>query len=119
MVNVAVLVGRLTKDPQVNVTPNNKKVLNFTLAVNRDKENTDFINCVAWERTAELIGQYTHKGSQLGISGKIQTRTRKDKDDRTIYITEVWVNDIMFLDSKKEETQYENPIDVKTDNLPF
>ena len=119
MINTVILVGRLTKEPQVGVTSSNKKVLNFTLAVSRDKENTDFINCVAWEKTADLIAQYTHKGSQLGVVGRIQTRSRKDKDDKTIFITEVWVNDITFLESKKAEEPKGEALDLTEDMLPF
>ena len=63
MINRVILIGRLTKAPELKSTPNGKSVVNFTLAVQRDKETSDFINCIAWSKTAEILAQYTSKGS--------------------------------------------------------
>ena len=122
MINSVTLIGRLTKDPQMGVAGEHK-VLNFTLAVQRDKENADFIRCTAWDKTAELIAQYTHKGSQLGVSGKLQARTYQYPNDpsKKVYTMDVRVNDIMFLDGKREEEQKpELPtLEITGDDLPF
>lgn len=121
MINSVTLVGRLTKDPQLGMAGDHKK-LNFTLAVQRDRENADFISCTAWDKTAELIAQYTHKGSQIGVSGRLQAYNYQDPKDpsRKVYAIAVRVNDIMFLDSRKEEARSEAPtIEVPNDDLPF
>ena len=125
MLNKAILIGRLTKDPELMQSKNGKKVIQFTLAVNRDKDNSDFIACVAWEKTAELIAQYFKKGSQLAVEGEIRTRSYDDKavPNRKVYVTEVLVKSITFLESKKAEPQQQpqtyddNPWD--NPELPF
>src|SRR5690625_600612 len=95
MMNRAVLVGRLTRDPDLRYTPNGVAVANFTLAVNRSFTNqqgerdADFINCVTWRRQAENLTQYMKKGGQVGVDGRIQTRTYEDQDGKTVYVTEV------------------------------
>lgn len=125
MLNKAILIGRLTKDPELMQSKNGKKVIQFTLAVNRDKDNSDFIACVAWEKTAELIAQYFKKGSQLAVEGEIRTRSYDDKavPNRKVYVTEVLVKSITFLESKKAEPQQQTQTydDNPWDNpeLPF
>src|SRR5690625_6896750 len=91
---------------------NGKAVGNFTLAVNRPFRNqqtndfdADFINCVAWGKQAENSAQYMKKGSQVGVDGRIQTRTYDDKDGKTVYVTEVVADNIQFLESRKENDQ--------------
>ena len=82
MINRIILVGRLTRDPELRSTQSGKSVVSFTLAVDRRKSRdadpnmptADFISCVAWNQTAELMSRYTHKGSQIGVEGRIQTR---------------------------------------------
>lgn len=106
--NKSLLIGRITKDPELKTTPSGVSVCNFTLAVNRRFKNadgeyeTDFISCVAWRNQAELICKYFEKGSQIGIVGNIQTRNY-EKDGHRIYITEVAVDEIDFVGSKKQE----------------
>jgi single-strand DNA-binding protein len=119
------LIGRLTKNIEIKMTPSQKKVAQFTLAVYRTKEEADFISCVAWEKTAELLETYTSKGSQVGITGSIRTRSYDDPCvvNRKVYVTEVLVSSIYLLDSKKKDGQeayqptYE-PV-VTSDDLPF
>ena len=82
MINRVILVGRLTRDPELRSTQSGRSVVSFTLTVDRRKSRdadpnmptADFISCVAWSQTAELLSQYTHKGSQIGVEGRIQTR---------------------------------------------
>ena len=104
MINRVVLVGRLTKEPELRTTPSGAKVCQYTLAVNRNKQETDFINCVAWDKVAELLERYTHKGYQMGVEGRIQTRNYDDKKKKKVYITEVLVNSISFLDKLEQNT---------------
>lgn len=98
------LVGRMTKDIVLKEYDKNKKetglIGRFTMAVNRNKEHTDFISCVCFDGTAEVIDQYMKKGSLIGISGSIQTGSYKNKDGNTIYTTEVLVSRIDFCESK-------------------
>ncbi|MBO4578727.1 MAG: single-stranded DNA-binding protein [Clostridiales bacterium] len=103
--NKVLLVGRLTKDPEVKATTSQVKVCNFTIAVDRKfKDNNgnkqaDFINCVAWRQTAEFIGKYFTRGQRIGIVGCIQTRTYDDNNGQRHYITEVLAEDVEFVDS--------------------
>ena len=109
--NKAILIGRLTKDPELRYTQNEKAVSNFTVAVNRQftKENgereADFINIVVWNKQAENTKQYLSKGSQVAIEGSMQTRSYKDDNDKTIYVTEVIASSVQFLDNKKSDQQ--------------
>lgn len=129
MINRAILIGRLTKDIELRATPNGKATCSFTLAVQRNKEQADFIPCVAWEKTAELLNDYTHKGSQIGAEGRIQTRSY-ESNGRTVYVTEVVVTEINLLDKKGEATREPERIpeypaekpkypDITADDLPF
>src|SRR5690625_3153786 len=156
MLNRVVLVGRLTKDPDLRYTPKGVAVTNFTIAVNRPFQNketgkneADFINCVAWRRPAENLANYMKKGSQIGVDGRLQTRTYEDKDGKTVFVTEVVADSVQFLESrngsgkpnnfqpsgntgKSEVDAYHNelgindpfkndgePIDISSDDLPF
>ena len=129
MVNNVVLVGRLTKDISVRLTPTGKKVSSFTLAVDRRKSQdpnqptADFINCVAWEKGAEILEKFTHKGSQIAVQGAIQTRNYQDPiyTDRTVYVTEVLVNNVTLLGSKEQTTEVAPVEDftIDMDDLPF
>lgn len=109
MINRFIANGRITKQPELRYTNNHVAVIGFTLAVTRNFKNneenydSDFINCVAFRNTAELINNYVKKGDLIGIEGSIQTRNYKDKDDKTIYVTEVIVEKIDFLQQKKED----------------
>ena len=115
--NQVCLIGRMTKDAQVTEYGKGKDaglVARFTLAVDRSsKDDTaDFISCVAFGKTAELIDTYLVKGSKIGVSGSIQTGKYEDKEGNTRYTTDVIVTRIDFCDSKKskdDEEEEENP----------
>lgn len=105
--NSAVLVGRVTKDIEVRKTQSGKSVAQFTLAVNRRGKDAgaDFINCVAWEKAADVLAQYGHKGDRIGIVGRIATRSYDDKNTgKKTFVTEIMVDQFEFLsEAKKEE----------------
>ena len=98
-------IGRLVRDPNVKYTQNGKAYVSFTLAIDRRKsgdgnQRADFIQCVAWEKTAEVISQYCTKGKKIAVEGRIQTRSYDAKDGTKRYVTEVVVNGMEFCDSK-------------------
>lgn len=114
--NKVVLIGRLTKDPDLKFTAGNgNAVSNFTLAVNRvgkDKE-ADFINCVAFGKIAETIAQYLTKGRQLAVFGNIRTGSYEAQDGTKRYTTDVYVEGFDFVDSgsnKQEKQEAEIPV---------
>lgn len=119
--NLFMGIGRLTKTPELRYTTSNMAVVKFTLAINRDTKNkqgeyeTDFISCVAYNKTAELISKFLDKGSQLAVEGKIQTGSY-EKDNKKIYTTDVVVERISFLDKKQETTQTEIVQKAMSDN---
>ena len=102
--NNTVLIGNLARDPELRYTQTGKAVCNFTLAVSRGygkDQEADFINCVAWEKTAENIANYLAKGSKVGVQGRIQVSSY-DKDGEKRYKTEVVAQHVEFLGSKKD-----------------
>lgn len=106
MINRVVLVGRLTKDPDLRYTPSGVAVATFTLAVNRtfsnqqgDKE-ADFINCVIWRKPAENVANFLKKGSLAGVEGRMQTRSYDGTDGKKVYVTEVVADGVQFLEPK-------------------
>lgn len=115
--NKAILIGRIVNKIELRYTTSNVAVVKFTLAINREskKEETDFISCVAYNKTAELISKYLDKGSQLAVEGKIQTGSY-EKDNKKIYTTDVVVERINFLDKKQETTQTEIVQKAMSDN---
>lgn len=106
MINNLVLVGRLTRDVDLRYTGNGTAVGNFTLAIDRPFNNsqgerdTDFINCVIWRKDAENLANFSRKGSQIGITGRIQTRTYEHDQKGTVYVTEVVAEDFQLLEPK-------------------
>lgn len=138
MINKAIIVGRITKDPELRKTQNGTSVVSFTLAVNRSIKNegqpeADFINCKAWKGTAEAVCRYVSKGHLLGLGGRIQTRSYDDRDGKRVYVTEVVADNVQFLESKKAAENVGNEstgalqnnecadytVDIPTDDLPF
>lgn len=109
--NKCVIIGRLTKEPEVKNTSNQVTVCTFTVAVDRKfkdsngQRQADFINCVAWRQTATFISQYFHKGSRIGLTGSIQTRTYEDKNGDKKFITEVVVDEAEFVESLNSSAQ--------------
>ncbi|OLO42153.1 single-stranded DNA-binding protein [Alkalihalophilus pseudofirmus] len=106
MINRVVLVGRLTKDPELRYTPNGVAVANFTLAVNRTFTNqqgdreADFINCIIWRKPAENVANYLKKGSLAGVEGRIQTRSYDNNEGRRVFVTEVVADSVQFLEPR-------------------
>jgi len=126
MINNIVLVGRLTRDAELKHTSSGIAVASFTVAVERSFTNqngekeADFINVVAWRKTAEIISNYTEKGSMIGIKGRIQTRNYTNNEGRKVYITEVVAEEVQLLSSKNENQQpsahSQNDYTSKTEN---
>lgn len=105
--NKVVLLGRLTKDPELRSTQSGASVCQFSIAVDRKYKSegqptADFINCVAWRKTAEFICNYFAKGSRIALVGQIQTRTYDDNDGKKVYVTEVIVDEVEFCESKRQ-----------------
>jgi single-strand DNA-binding protein len=111
LINRVVLVGRLTKDPELRYTPSGVAVATFTLAVNRQFSNkqgereADFISIIAWRQLAELCANYLKKGSQAGLEGRLQTRTYDNKEGKRVYVTEVVADNVQFLSSTGEKRE--------------
>lgn len=111
MLNKVILMGRLTRDPELRHTTTDKPVVSFTLAVDRgykkdnDAVNADFINCVAWRSTAEFVSKWFTKGQLVVVSGRLSTRTYKDKDGNTRTVTEVVADEVFFAESKRNSTE--------------
>jgi single-strand DNA-binding protein len=109
--NKVVLIGRLTKDPELRYTQSNIANTTFSIAVDRQyttqegKKETDYINIVVWRKQAENVKKYCLKGHLVAVSGSIQTRTYDDKDGKKVYVTEVIADNVQFLESKKVEQQ--------------
>ena len=107
--NTVQLIGRLTKVPELKYTQSGIATTSFTLAVNRNFTNSqgereaDFIMCVAWRKTAELVCQYLNKGSLVGINGHIQTRNYENQQGQRVYVTEVIVDELTFVESKNKQ----------------
>lgn len=153
MINRTVLVGRLTKDPELRYTSSNIAYTRFTVAVNRTfsgpsgEREADFIQCVAWRRQAENVAKFVHKGSLVGIEGRIQTGSYDDKETgKRVYTTDIVCDSVQFLEPKgsgsddsgyqpdpprnyREQSYQSNnsvekkqstpSIDVSEDDLPF
>ncbi|MCM1052516.1 MAG: single-stranded DNA-binding protein [Ruminococcus sp.] len=107
--NKVILIGRLTRDPELRTTPTNLSVATFSIAVSRPfspqnggTPEADFINCVVWRRQAENLAKYCHKGSQIAIEGRIQSRSYNANDGSKRYVTEVMCDNITFLGSKMD-----------------
>lgn len=121
--NAVVLIGRTTRDIDLRRTGNGTAVASFTLAVNRDfrtqdGQEADFIQCVAWKKTAELLEQYVHKGDKIALNGSIRTRNYEDSHGRTVYVTEVLVNHVEFLETKNREMPSDSP-SVQNNSNPY
>ena len=117
--NKVILIGRLTKEPELRYTQSNIPVTTFTLAVNRvASEEPDYINIVVWRKQAENCSKYITKGSQVAIDGSIQVRNYEDKNGQKRYVTEVVAENVQFLDSKnkvKQEANEYNESSIKTE----
>lgn len=133
MLNRVILIGRLTRDPELRYTPSGVAVTQFTLAVDRPftkdgEKEADFIPVVTWRQLAETCANYLRKGRLTAVEGRIQVRNYEDKDSKRVYVTEVIADNVRFLESSKDEKKSQNqdpfqddgkPIDLSSDNLPF
>lgn len=114
MINNVVLVGRLTRDPELRHTPQNQAVATFGLAVNRQFKNAngereaDFINCVIWRQQAENLANFAKKGALIGITGRIQTRNYENQQGQKVYVTEVVADTFQMLESNKSQGEQSN-----------
>lgn len=103
--NRTILIGRLTKEPEIRLTPNQVQFCGFTIAVDRKfkdangQRQADFINCLAWKQTAVFIQKYFHKGNRIGVVGSIQTRSYDDQNGQKRFVTEVIVDEVDFVES--------------------
>ncbi|EAF4751666.1 single-stranded DNA-binding protein [Listeria monocytogenes] len=115
MMNRVVLVGRLTKDPELRYTPAGVAVATFTLAVNRPFKNgqgeqeADFIQCVVWRKPAENVANFLKKGSLTGVDGRVQTRNYEGDDGKRVYVTEIVAESVQFLEPKQNAVEGSTP----------
>lgn len=138
MINNVVLVGRLTRDPELRYTPSNVAVATFSLAVNRNFKNqagdyeADFISCIMWRQQAENFANWLKKGALVGITGRIQTRSYDNQQEQRVYVTEVVAESFQILEKKDNAAnnasmenqippsfEKTNPMDISDDDLPF
>ena len=147
MINRVVLTGRLTRNPELKTTQNGLSVASFTIAVNRQfsdsqgNRGADFISCVIWRKSAENLCKYTHKGSLIGIDGRLQTRSYDNNNGQKVFVTEVVVDSFSLLEPKNESQSNNNgysnnssantatepdpfagsgdTVDISDDDLPF
>ena len=135
--NKVILIGRLVADPELKYTPSGKAVCNVTVAVDRQSKDggTDFIDVVAWNKSAENLAQYMSKGRQLAVDGSLQKRSYEDKEGNKRWVTEVLANRIEFIGSKgngssqqqqpaaqateQQGIQYGQPVSFSDEDLPF
>lgn len=110
--NKAILIGRLTRDPELRYTSSNRAVCQFTVAIDRPFTNqatgnreADFINIVAWDKTGENVGKYMTKGRLIAVEGRIQTRNYDNNEGRKVYVTEVIASNVQFLESRNTSQQ--------------
>ena len=106
MINKAIIMGRLTRDPELRHTGSGTPVCSFTVAVDNgyaENRHADFINCVAWNKTAEFVSKYFTKGRMIIVIGRIATRTWEGQDGKKNYVTEVVANEVSFGESKRSQ----------------
>lgn len=116
--NSICLVGRIGQDLELKHTQSGKEVVSFALAVRRDKDTTDWLDCVAWGKTAQLIADYFKKGSAIGITGRLQSRTWEDKEGKKRKAVEVFVSGITFCDSGEEKAKKGTPHEPQGEFVP-
>ena len=130
MINKVVLMGRLVRSPELRHTGTGTPVASFTVAIDNgygETKKTDFINCVAWSKTAEFVANWFSKGQMIIIEGRLSTRTWESQDGRKNYATEVIANEVHFGESKKaatspieESDEFEDiPLNELDEDLPW
>lgn len=127
MLNRVVLIGRLTKDPELRYTPSGMAVASFTLAVDRGRKNaqgekeTDFIPIVVWQKQAENCANYIGKGSLVAVDGRLQVRTYDAKDGQRRWVTEVVAENVRFLDRREgsQGSSVGSEVEFTDEDIPF
>lgn len=129
MLNRIIIIGRLTRDPELRHTQSGKAVANFTLAVDRDRSNaqgekeTDFIDVVVWDKQAENVAQYLGKGRLVAVEGRLQVRTYEAQDGTKRKAAEVVANSVQFLDKKRDDgagaSELGSEVSFDDDDVPF
>lgn len=131
MINKCILIGRMTKSPELRRTAQGEAVTSFTLAVNRNftskdgQQQADFINCIVWRKLAENVERYCSKGSLVGVEGRIQTRNYENNQGQRVYVTEIVCDSVQFLETKKAESDNQvynnqpNSFDISKDDIEF
>ena len=138
MINNVILVGRLTRDPELRYTTSNVAVATFNLAVNRNfkgangEREADFINCMIRRKQAELFADWCKKGNLVGITGRIQTRSYENQQGQRVYVTEVVAETFQLLEKRDNSANQSNieeqmppsfgttnPLDISDDDMPF
>ena len=122
--NNVVLIGRLTKDPELKYSQSGKAFSKFTVAVTREfnRDEADFINCVAWGKTAETIAEYLRKGKRIGLQGRLQTGSYQNNSGDKVYTVDLMIDKFEFVDNLKSDNQsYSNKNNdvVDDDDFPF
>jgi len=123
--NIVTILGRITKDPELSTTTNGVSVTNFTVAVQRKFKNasgeyeSDFLNCIAWRKTAEFIHNYFKKGQKIALVGSIQTRSYDAQDGTKRYIVEIVTDTVEFVEKKSAEPTTHKLEPIESDTLPF
>lgn len=117
--NNVILIGRLTKDPELKYANNGTEIARFTVAVDRrykkeEEKTADFINCLAFGKTAEIIEKWFSKGNKIAITGRIQTGSYENKEGQKVYTTDVIVESVEFVESKKDTNTTKNYTDNAT-----
>lgn len=107
MINRVVMVGRMTRDPELRRTGSGAAVTSFTLALNRnynsaDGQQADYISCVVWNKVAENVAQYCSKGSLVGVEGRLRSRTYDNTQGQRVYVTEVVCDSVQFLETRAQ-----------------
>lgn len=133
MINKVILMGRLTRDPEMRHTNSGTPVTTFSIAIDNgygDNKRTDFVNCLAWNKTAEFVTKYFTKGKMIIVIGRITTRSWETQDGKRAYATEVVANEVSFGESKssqqtatqppmQDDDDDFTPLDEEDDDLPF
>lgn len=114
--NKVISIGRLTDEPKIAETSSGKKIARFTLALDRIGEGADFPSYVAWDKKAEVIENYCHKGQRIGITGRLQTGSYEGKNGK-VYTTDVVVEEIEFLEKKANDGSAGQPKENPTDEF--
>ena len=124
-INTAVIMGRLTADPELKTTASGLSVLSFSVAVDRnyqkegEEKAVDFINIVAWRKTAEFVSKYFHKGSMIAVEGSIQTRKYEDKDGNKRTAFEILANTVSFCGKEASSIPAADTDTADDEGLPF